>query len=186
MSMNITQFKSTINQGGVAKASHFEVTVSRGNTSGSQDLTMRIDSVEFPSRSLASTEFTTYGPIQKIAYGSIYEDVSITVLLSKDFNEKIFFEEWQDLAIGTARTEENNTTQNSLFDVGYYDNYKGTVVIKQFDVDGTETYNCELIEAYPISVNALIGNWNSEELHRLTVRFAYRHFKDKRMNDGTA
>ena len=33
-----------------------------------------------------------------------------------------------------------------------------------------------LAEAYPVVVNSLPLSWGSEELHRLSVQFAYKHF----------
>ena len=75
----------------------------------------------------------------------------------------------------------NHTRQQDVkhySSVGYYSNYVSGVLIIQYNQQGDITYSMGLTEAYPIIVNSLPLNWGSEDLHRLTVQFTYKHFQE--------
>jgi hypothetical protein len=141
-------------------------------------LAMRADAAELPGRTVQTLDNRYYGPIQKTGYNSNYIDTTISFICSEDHREKLFFEKWQDLIVGDHR-EGKNELKMSQYNSGYYDDYVSTVEIAQFNENNDETYTIKLIEAYPILVNPLSLSWNTDEIHRLQVAFAYRYFEDK-------
>ena len=91
MAFNVNNMVSAINKTGVASLSHYEVFINGfGDTDSERDLSYRADSVDIPGRSITSVEhkFQNYGPVNKVAYGAVYGDVTVQFLLSEDFREK--------------------------------------------------------------------------------------------------
>lgn len=68
---------------------------------------------------------------------------------------------------------------HGTYDIGYYDDYKGRINIFQYDVTGQMRYACTLIDAWPVNVADLQGDWSSDSLHRLMVTFMYRQYRDE-------
>jgi hypothetical protein len=65
----------------------------------------------------------------------------------------------------------------------YRDRYATTIGIFQYDEGGDKrpwpalTYGVKLIDAYPISVNQLNLSWTDDNIHRLSVTFAYTQYE---------
>lgn len=179
--MDVGLFQSIIGQTSFAPQSHFEVQVfgpisGIGITDVAAEIPFRCSNVSIPGRQVLSTDHITYGPHQKIATGASYEDVALEIILSEDFAEKLFFERWQDFAVGFARGMQG--VEAGMFDVGYYAEYIGTVVIRQFSTSGDIIYEAVLFEAYPTTIQALTSSWDTHEPHKLSVQMAYRYFTD--------
>ncbi len=81
---------------------------------------------------------------------------------------KKFFDEW------TARVVD----PKSGF-VGFQEDYISTLKLRQLNEQDQVTYELELEEAFPRSVNLLeLNNSAQNQTHRLNVLFAYRYWKD--------
>jgi hypothetical protein len=179
MAFNINEFLAYLDDGGVAKTSHFQVQIfaPEGDINQMRDMMYRADSVTMPGRSIGSTEHSFYGPTRKYGNDSLFKEVEITFILSEDLNEKLFFEEWQDLVVGPYRTGD---TSDSAYDIGFYEDYVGSIIIRHFNDSGDMTFSKKLIEAYPIAVGDLERDWeNGAQIMRLSVTFTYRFFLDE-------
>ena len=177
MAFNVNSMVSSINKSGVASLAHYEVYINGfGDTDTERDLTYRADSVDIPGRSMSTVEhkFQNYGPVNKVAYGSVYGDVSVQFILSEDLREKEYFEIWQDKMVGTGAF---NQTKSSSFNPKYFDNYAGTVEIRQYAPTGELRAIHTLDEAYPLVINPITMGWGEEGVARLGITFAYRHYK---------
>lgn len=185
MAFNIDKMVSEGLKSGVAKTAHYEVVIlpppimlSKGNnwTSEARDLTYRADSVEIPGRTTLTIDhkFSNMGPINKIPYSQIYPDVTITFMLSDDFREKMFFDEWQSKMLDTSPS---GTDQ--MFNVKYFDEYKSTIIIKQFDAVSYLRSEVTLHEAYPIIMNGVQMGWQNDEIARVSVQMALRYYTTK-------
>lgn len=84
---------------------------------------------------------------------------------------------WQDIIVGYGRGVTN--FRPGTFDVGYYDDYKGTIDIFQYNIIGQQVYQCKLIDAWPVGISDLPADWSAENIHRLQVTFHYRLFQDE-------
>lgn len=180
MSFNVQNIVSSINKSGVASSSHFEVYLSGPDKMGESDMRYRADTVNLPGRNLMTTEhkFTNYGPINKVPYGQLYVDSTITFLLSEDLREKDYFENWQNSMITTGAYEENLASYRpeSKWNVKYFDNYIGTVTIRQYGIDGGLRTIHKLQEAYPILIGDVSMGWGNADPAKLTVTFAYKNY----------
>lgn len=186
MPFNVNNLVSSINKTGVSKTSHFEVQITgAGDTYLEEAMMSRIDAVEIPGRSLMTAEhkFINYGPINKVPYGGqVYGDLTITVMMSEDMREKEYFEVWQNKIVNTGafETGDNRFTERgysqSKFNPKYFDDYLGTVVIRQYGSAGDLRSIYTLNEAYPIIINPISMSWGSDEVAKLNVTLAYRNY----------
>jgi hypothetical protein len=178
MGFNINNMIAGMNKSGVAKTSHFEVFIQGGGDMETErQLSYRAETVDIPGRSVTTVEhkFQNYGPVNKVAYGQVYGDVTVQFLLSEDMREKEYFEIWQDKMVGTGAFNASNG-QNA-YNTKYFDDYSGTVEIRQYGSQGELRSIHTLNDAYPIIVNPVTMNWGEDAAARMGVTFAYRNYK---------
>lgn len=188
MTFNVNNLVSSINKTGVAKTSHFEVQITgAGDSVLEESMMARVDTVELPGRSLMTAEhkFSNYGPLNKVPYGGqTYGDTTLSIILSEDMREKEYFEIWQNRIVNTGAFETGSGQQDfvggyiqSKFNTRYFDNYFGSVTIRQYGSAGELRSIYTLNEAYPIIINPISMNWGSDEIAKLSVTFAYRNYR---------
>lgn len=181
---------SSLSKSGVAHSGHFEVQLvgPKGNINSNdatttlsadseREMMYRAESVELPGRSLATLDhrFDNYSPITRVVTGQTYVDVAITFLLSEDLREKEYFEKWQNAAVQTG----------AFFDAGqiaknnpsYYNDYIGTVIIRQYGADGTLRSVHKLDKAYPLVLGGVQMSWSDEAFARMVVSFSYQTYR---------
>jgi len=182
MAINLQRFMSTMNQQPPAKTSNFEVQIF-SQLGSVNDLTFRAESVALPGRSVATTDFFDAGPLRKMGYSAIYLETAINFILSERYNEKEYFEQWVDAIVGPHRVQKN--PGGNRFNAGYYDDYKGTIVIQNFSTTGQPTYKTTLIEAFPINISPVQLDWGADEISKLSVTFTYRYYEHSSAGGGT-
>ena len=181
MPFKVNEMVSSINKSGVAQASHFEVQITNINAQDDRELMSRADTVNLPGRTITTTEhkFTNYGPINKVPYSQIYGDLTVTFLLSEDMREKNYFEKWQNRMINTGAYEYGPGTVDSgaKFNTKYFNDYVGTILIRQYGSNGGLRTIHKLNEVYPILIGEVAMDWSSTDLAKLTVTFAYKNYE---------
>lgn len=135
----VTGFVSNLHKTGIARPAYFMVMITPPTSLMSDNtatiprtLMLRIESASLPTRNILTHDQRYYGPIRRIPYGYLSQDLTITVILSEDMREREFFMRWQDKILGPSRTmglgRQPMVTQGA-FDVGYYDTgTKGAMV----------------------------------------------------------
>lgn len=185
MTFNVQEMISSLSKSGTAKSSHFEVFIT-GVDGDERGLATRCDTAELPGRTLTTTEtrFGNYGPVAKVAYGQVYTDVTMSFILSEDLREKEYFEKWHATCVGTGAFEGESTASDfygfgygAEFLVGYWDNYVGTIEIRQYGSAGDLRSIHTLNQAYPIIIGSLPMNWSDDNILKLSVTFAYKNYK---------
>jgi hypothetical protein len=181
MTFNVQNLTSSIEKSGVAKASHFEVQCT-GPTAFAdleRDMLYRAETAEIPGRSLATFEhkFGNMGPLAKIPYSQVFTDLTVTFILSEDLREKQYFEIWQDMMYNTGAFESGASTGMSKFKPKYYDQYTGTVLIRQYGSNGNLSSITSLVDAYPLTISPISMSWASEDIMKMNVTFGYRYYK---------
>lgn len=178
MPFNILEAVAYIQKSDLARISDFQVMIFGPTTVGQslgdeQGLSFMCSAIEFPGRTISTIPHKHYGPLQNIGYEQTFSDVSLTLMLTDTFEEKLFFERWQDFVVGTSRTTQQVTA--GMFDIGYYHDYVGAVIITQYDRSGEPVYTSELVEAYPVAITNLNADWAETEISKLNVTFTYRY-----------
>ena len=169
----LNEFLSTINTNeGYAAPNRFEVLVLPPTalaTSASRDISLRCINVTLPGRNLATlTDSNIYGPTREIVNGVTYaEDISITFIASADLRERVFFEEWQQLAFN-----------DSTWDLGYYDDYVGNIEIYILNRQNERKFGIKLIEAFPKTIGPTdLSQATNNEIIKISVSFSFRYWE---------
>ena len=133
-------------------------------------LSLRAQSVNLPGRNLSTSNDTNiYGPEREIVEGVTYaEEISIDFQASSELTERVFFENWQRQAF-------NETTWN----IGYYNDYVGSVQIHSLDEQDNKVYGVELVEAFPKAIGQqALAYGQGNNYQTLSVTFSYRYWKN--------
>ena len=98
--------------------------------------------------------------------GDVAEDITMTFQASSGLEERVFFEEWQELAF-------NKKTWN----IGYYNDYVSEVDIYILDRQDQRQFGIKLHEAFPKTIGPTELNQNSNnEIIKLTVNFSFKYW----------
>jgi hypothetical protein len=96
---SIEQIKGLISsKGGVARSNLFAVELPSIAGVTSRDINLLCRDVNLPGRQIVSYDKEIGTKREKVAYGAISDDLSMTFLLLNDYGIKRYFETWQSLA----------------------------------------------------------------------------------------
>ena len=128
---------------------------------------LRCESISLPGRNMDSTPDTNiYGPEREIVTGYSFGDIDATFQCSSDMREKKYWETWQRL-----------TYNPKTFDIGYYNDYVGTVDIHTLDEQEKRRYGCRLVEAWPKTIAAQALSYGTVNTYQtVTIEIAYRYW----------
>ena len=135
---------------------------------GNTQLSVKCIQVQFPGRTLMTTENRHWGTPYKLPYSALYDEVSFTFVAADNLRERYFFEVWQEAVI--------NVNLNSL---NFYDEYISQVQLYQLDKQNNFTYGIELDQAYPINIGAIDYSYATQnEFVSVTVSLTYRRWRN--------
>ena len=127
---------------------------------------LRCESISLPGRNMDSTpDSNIYGPEREIVTGYSFGDINATFQCSSDMREKKYWETWQRL-----------TYNPKTFDIGYYNDYVGTVDIHTLDEQENRRYGCRLVEAWPKSIGPqqlAYNDFNTYQTVEITIAYRY-------------
>ena len=128
---------------------------------------LRCESISMPGRNMDGTEDTNiYGPTREIVTGYSFGDINAVFQCSSDMREKKYWETWQRL-----------TFNPKTFDIGYYNDYVGTIDIHTLDEQENRRYGCRLVEAWPKTIAAQsLGYADNNTYQTIDVTIAYRYW----------
>jgi len=171
MAGSISDFRSSFTTD-IARPSRFDVfipipiSLTRAKGADSRILAMRCENAVLPGRVMQTTDKKIgSAPVEKFPYQTMYGEVTFTFIISDDMSEKIFFDSWMDTI--------NPTTD---YNFQYKSNYAVDMNVNQYDVTNQLTYTATMYEAFPIAINDMELDWQSEEFHKLTVVFCYKRW----------
>ena len=167
-------------ENGHALPNRFEVMIypPSVNYALARNVSLRCESILLPGRNLdTGTDGMPYGPTREIVDGVTYaEDIAMTFVASAGLEERVFFEEWQELAF-------NKKTWN----VGYYDDYVGTVEIYLLNRQDERRFGIKLIEAFPKTIDGTdLSQPASSEIIKTSVSFSFRYWETIDQNRSTS
>ena len=128
---------------------------------------LRCENISLPGRNMDSTPDTNiYGPEREIVTGYSFGDINATFQCSSDMREKKYWETWQRL-----------TYNPKTFDIGYYNDYVGTVDIHTLDEQENRRYGCRLVEAWPKAIGPQQLAYNDNNTYQtVEITIAYRYW----------
>lgn len=173
---NLSQFIGAVREDSLARVNRFEVFINAPSTligksiANSGAVSLYCEMASLPPVNISTKSFKIFGPTYQRPFGAEYggEGISLTFHVDRDMQVKKFFDEW------TAKVVDPDSGL-----VGYQEDYISTIRLRQLDEQDNVTYEIELSEAFPRSVNLLeLNNSAQNQTHRLNVLFAYRYWKD--------
>lgn len=178
---SVDNFLANIKAQGLSRSSRFKVLFNFNTTNPNSNikkmigiennqinpfLNLMCEAAEFPGRTIDTVDAVVYGPAYRMATGSTYQEVTLTLLCDQALNQKRVFDEWMDYI-----------NPRETFDLNYRDNYACSTQIIQYTDTGEQAYGAELIESYPTSVASLTSSWSDDQFHKVQVTFCYRYWK---------
>jgi hypothetical protein len=201
----IEQFKSVVSKRhGMAQANMFQVILPpiAGSSLSANEINILCSSATLPGRQIQTVDRFIGTVSEKVATGSISDDLSFTFKVLNDYGIRKYFETWQDLAY-------NQTTQQ----IGYKKDYCKQVIVNQLKkgqgfplIDASTTlfpnspfpininldinlvnpasiiYECKLLEAWPINMDTVTLNNDPDGLVEVTVQLAYTRWSSRYIN----
>jgi len=155
---------------GIFLPASIRVPNSISNADMSRLLSLRCEQTELPGRTMMTHDQKIYGPTEKFAYQSAYNDIEMTFIVSGNMAERKIFDQWIDYINPIGSPDKPS------FNMQYKENYVSTIWVKQYDVADNFTYGVQLFDAFPIAVNQLDLDWTNDGHHKLTVVFAYSYW----------
>jgi hypothetical protein len=173
---NLSQFIGAVREDSLARVNRFEVfinapsSLTNKNIANSGAISLYCEMASLPPVNISTKSFKIFGPTYQRPFSAEYggEGISMTFHVDRDMQVKKFFDNW------TAKVVD----PDSGF-VGFQEDYISTIRLRQLNEQDDITYELELYEAFPRSVNLLeLNNSAQNQTHRLNVLFAYRYWKD--------
>ena len=177
MSGSINDFKSSFTTD-LARPSRFDVNIATPLVmipylGDAKNLTYRCENAQLPGRTFATAEQRIgSNPVEKYPYLTTYNDIDLTFIVDDDMTEKVFFDNWLEL-INPSLT----------FNYQYKSNYATVITVNQYDVSNQLSYQVDLFDAYPVSMNQLDLDWSSDGTHKLVVTFAYTRWSNNSLQN---
>ena len=188
MVARLDEFKGLVAaKGGLARPNMFRVQLPTLPGATREELNLLCRDVQLPSRQIMTRERTIGIDMKKMAYGYAVTDISMTFQLLNDYGVKQYFETWQNLCV-------NQNTK----EIGYKSDYAFPVKIQQlqknvavpvynkslgvFQLENPITskdvvYECELIDAFPTSMNAVSLNNDLDGVMELNIQLSYTNWR---------
>lgn len=168
---SLDNFLATVRSTSLARTNKFEVVINTPpgfNSSTSQLVSLYAEQINFPPLIAAIRTYKVWGPAihrpQSIEYGG--EGITAVFHVDRDMNVKSYFDTWL-----------HNIIDKNDYTVSYLRDYATSIDIKQLDEQNNVTYNIQLLDAFPRSMNIMeLNNQSQNQTHRLSVTFAYRNW----------
>lgn len=169
---SVSDFRATVLATGLARTNRFEVKIIPPITLRlkSEFVSLMAEQASFPILNIQTKSFKIFGPAYQKPITSDYggEGTSIVFHVDREMKVKAFFNDWLHTIVDKDR-----------YTVGWLNDYKGTVIIRQLDEQDKVTHEVELVDAFPRNVNLLdLNHTSTNQTHRLNVMFAYRYWRD--------
>ena len=133
-----------------------------------RNISLRCESVNLPGRNMSTvTDSNIYGPTREVVEGVTYaEDITLTFQSSSGLDERRYFQQWQE-----------NMFNPDTWNLGYYNDYVGSLEIYLLDKQEQRRYGLKLWEAFPKTINATtLDMGTNNEIIKVEIAFAFRYW----------
>ena len=141
---------------------------------------IEIEAAEMPAISIQTSEFQ-YDQAPRISIPLLRNpqgQTNLTIRLDEKHEYRRIFTRWIESVIRKPQ----NVSSFTGYSKNYYNEYVGSVQILQLGVEGKITAGISLLNAYPISAEALRYDWGeNDQYHRLSVQFTYFDYYEIRI-----
>ena len=146
-----------------------------------EDLGLYVTDAVLPGSSFADVEVSgdRQGITERMPFKRIYDDVTLTFMVDKDYKVMKYFEAWIQL-INPLHGDTGGKADNQVMTLNYPKDYKCTMSIVKFNKDyftssGGFLYYC-YIRSWPLSISSVPVNYDSGSILKLNVTFRYERY----------
>lgn len=172
-SKKLREFISQVKSGGLAKGSHYFVELNLPEclsgiqpiASNKEKIALFCERTEIPSVNLDSTKIRTYGETRESVYDKTYDTITMTFYMDSDFIVKHLFDTWVDKIY-------NPVSKHLSYPKSYTSE---SIKIFVQDTEDRDRYVVSLNDIYVKNVAAVPLSYDSRDVLKLGVTFAYRH-----------
>ena len=154
-----------------------------------EDLGLYVSDAVLPGSSFADVEVSgdRQGITERMPFKRIYDDVTFTFMVDRNYKVMRFFESWTQL-INPLHGQVDGKANNQIMTLSYPKDYKCTMSIAKFNKDYFETgigflYYC-FVRAWPLSVSSTPINYDSGSTLKLNVTFRYERYVMENVTKG--
>ena len=175
MSLNISDFKSLVDDVGLAKANKYKVVlpvIGILDDIDGPELNFLCDTVNLPGKQILTNERQIGIKFDKMVNGYAVDDISLTFYLTNNYNVKRYFESWAEKSVAY-----------NIQQVKYKNTYERDFRIFQLDDEGNEIYGCKIIEAFPTTLNPVEMGNIVQDIARYNVQISYTDWEPIPQNE---
>lgn len=190
---SINEFKGVVgDKNGLALSNQYSVILPSIAGVNTSDLNILCSNVNLPGRQLTTYDKNIGTKFEKVAYGSVTDDVAMTFYAMNDYGPRKYFDAWQRQAYDPDR-----------YQMGYKSQYTRQITINQLSKSASEKfdllklatiagnplnffsqpivgvkssqiiYSCTLFEAFPVSLDAVPLTGELDGIVQITATFSY-------------
>jgi hypothetical protein len=148
-----------------------------------------------PGRHFSTNEYTTHGPIQRMPYQSIYDQLEVSIFCRSDLLERKFFDHWQN-RIQSDKDYKWNYFKSYVQDLelwyftrsipafhGPMPPMDPNAPVTDQESQSMISHKVKFIDAYPLQVQPLALDWgNKDAILNLPVTFSYTKWQTLETN----
>ena len=146
-----------------------------------EDLGLYVTDAVLPGSSFADVEVSgdRQGITERMPFKRIYDDVTLTFMVDKDYKVMKYFEAWIQL-INPLHGDTDGKADNQVMTLNYPKDYKCTMSVVKFNKDyfhkgGAFLYYC-FVRSWPLSISSVPVNYDSGSILKLNVTFRYERY----------
>ena len=154
-----------------------------------EDLGLYVSDAVLPGSSFADVEVSgdRQGITERMPFKRIYDDVTLTFMVDKDYKVLKYFEAWMQL-INPLHGDADGKAHNQVMTLNYPKDYKCTMSIVKFNRDyfrrgGAYVYYC-FVRSWPLSISSVPVNYDSGSVLKLNVTFRYERYVMENVTRG--
>ena len=154
-----------------------------------EDLGLYVTDAVLPGSSFADVEVSgdRQGITERMPFKRIYDDVTLTFMVDKDYKVMKFFEAWIQL-INPLHGDTDGKADNQVMTLNYPKDYKCTMSVVKFNKDffhrgGGYVYYC-FVRSWPLSISSVPVNYDSGSILKLNVTFRYERYVMENVTRG--
>ena len=148
-----------------------------------EDLGLYCSDAILPGSNLVPIEVVgdRQGITEKLPFSRIYDDVTFTFMVDREYKTLKFFESWLQTVNPLHGGSSNTSSSNAVTTFNYPKDYKINLSIVKFNKDFFETKRGSVsrytfFEAFPLSIAGSPVNYESGSVLKLNVTIAYTRF----------
>ena len=146
-----------------------------------EDLGLFVSDAVLPGSSFADVEVSgdRHGITERMPFKRIYDDVTFTFMVDRDYKVLRYFEAWMQL-INPLHGDTDGKADNQVTTLRYPKDYKCTMSIMKFNKDYFKrgigfAYYC-FVRSWPLSMSSIPVNYESGSMLKLNVTFRYERY----------